>query len=218
MTKEIINSYLNVNSNVASNRSTYKIENGVKVEIPVRYLENNLTETYKNFPFKDQVSKSTLVKYLKKDNVYKKPFRLTDLCDYCEWYNQSLPTIKKAFSKFDDFQLSDEFEIGKLIRYLEGKIDLEKAEANDEEKITFYEFLVHKLGKMETVLGHKSIKNIQRLAYNNQRKNIKFLSDKILIELDFKQKIMIGVSPRQVNKEFYKVELRTCLGKLRKKY
>jgi len=213
MTKEIINSFLNVNSNVASNRMTYKYENGVKVEVPVRYLENNLTETYKSFPFKDQVSKSTLVKYLKKENIYKKPFRLTDLCDYCEWYSKSLSAIKNCIKKFEDFQIGEEFEIEKLIEYLERKLEFERANANDPDRMTFYNFLIHKLGKMETVLGHKSVKNIQRQAYNYQRKNIEYLNGKILIELDFKQKIMIGVSPRQVNKEFYKVELRTCLGK-----
>ena len=40
------------------------------------------------------------------------------------------------------------------------------------------------------------------------------LRNKILIEMDFKQKIVIGRSPRQVNEEYYKQVQRTCLGSL----
>ncbi len=38
------------------------------------------------------------------------------------------------------------------------------------------------------------------------------MQNKILIELDFKQKFVIGLSPRQVNEEYYKQVQRSCLG------
>lgn len=38
------------------------------------------------------------------------------------------------------------------------------------------------------------------------------LKNNILIEVDFKQKIKIGMSPRQVNTEYYNQQDRSCLG------
>ena len=52
----------------------------------------------------------------------------------------------------------------------------------------------------------------QRQTYNEHHKNKDKLKNKILIEFDFKQKIVIGMSPRQVNDEYYKLVQRTCLG------
>ena len=54
----------------------------------------------------------------------------------------------------------------------------------------------------------------QRKAYNEHRQIKDNLKNKLLIEFDFKQKIVIGMSPRQVNDEYYKQVQRTCLGKL----
>lgn len=60
---------------------------------------------------------------------------------------------------------------------------------------------------------HKKTAERQRKCYNYQRKSLDILKDKILIELDFKQKIVVGLSPRQINREYYELEQRTCLGK-----
>ena len=63
---------------------------------------------------------------------------------------------------------------------------------------------------------HKNVAKAQRSAYNVQRKDVNVLRDKILIELDFKEKIVIGLSPRQINKDYYNQQLRSCLGILKK--
>ena len=63
-------------------------------------------------------------------------------------------------------------------------------------------------------MEHRNIANTQRKSYNEQRKSMNILTKNILIEVDFKQKIPIGLSPRQINKEYYEQELRTCLGNL----
>jgi len=65
----------------------------------------------------------------------------------------------------------------------------------------------------EAVREHQVNSKIQRDAYNFQRKNKDFLKTRILIDLDFKQKIVIGLSPIQVNSEYYNLDNRTCLGK-----
>ena len=44
------------------------------------------------------------------------------------------------------------------------------------------------------------------------RKDVNLLKNNILIEIDFKQKILIGTSPRQVNSEYYNQELRGLLS------
>jgi hypothetical protein len=65
----------------------------------------------------------------------------------------------------------------------------------------------------EAVREHKINSQAQRDTYNFQRKDKDFLKNKILIDLDFKQKIVIGLSPIQVNSEYYNLDNRTCLGK-----
>ena len=59
---------------------------------------------------------------------------------------------------------------------------------------------------------HKNVARCQREAYNEHRTNINILRDKILIEFDFKQKIVIGLSPRQISEEYYNLIQRSCLG------
>jgi hypothetical protein len=65
----------------------------------------------------------------------------------------------------------------------------------------------------EAVIQHQKNASEQRLTYNFQRKSVEFLRNKILIDVDFKQKIVIGLSPIQANSEYYNLDNRTCLGK-----
>jgi hypothetical protein len=65
----------------------------------------------------------------------------------------------------------------------------------------------------KALIFHKNVAFFQRQAFNDQHKIKEKLQNKILIEIDFKQKIVIGLSPRQVNEEYYKQVQRTCLGK-----
>ena len=85
--REAIKSYLYENSSIASNRlvkNKDKDDENFDKNVPARYLEGNLIELYKNFPLANQMSKETFFKYLNKSGEFKKPHRLTDLCDYCE--------------------------------------------------------------------------------------------------------------------------------------
>jgi len=72
---------------------------------------------------------------------------------------------------------------------------------------------IDQLVNCEAICEHKLNASFQRDAYNFQRKNKDFLKNKVLIDLDFKQKIIIGLSPVQVNSEYYNLENRTLLGK-----
>lgn len=63
----------------------------------------------------------------------------------------------------------------------------------------------------QAILFHKKISEIQRNVYNDH-KTVNFLKDKILIEMDFKQKIVVGMGPRQKSYEYYNQITRSCLG------
>ena len=69
------------------------------------------------------------------------------------------------------------------------------------------------LNDYEAILFHKNIAKCQRQAYNRDRKDIELMKKSILIEIDFKQKITIGLSPRQLSKEYYNQDARSCLGR-----
>ena len=61
-----------------------------------------------------------------------------------------------------------------------------------------YKKIIDNLNDYEAINFHKNISECQRLAYNRDRKNLELLRNGILIEIDFKQKVTIGLSPRQV--------------------
>lgn len=67
------------------------------------------------------------------------------------------------------------------------------------------------LDTYSTILFHKNTAKAQRAAYKSHM-SPEFLQNKILIELDFKQKIKIGLGPRQVSSEYYEQQERSCLG------
>ena len=84
--------------------------------------------------------------------------------------------------------------------------------AQAQDKIERYQGLLVELTNYQDVMFHQKVAKCQREAYNSQRTNIESLKHRILIEADFKQKIPIGMSPRQANREYYNQQLRNCLG------
>ena len=59
---------------------------------------------------------------------------------------------------------------------------------------------------MKALVFQINIAFYQRKANNTQRTRHSIFNKPIVIEIDFKQKIVIPKSPRQVNAEFYKLE------------
>ena len=66
------------------------------------------------------------------------------------------------------------------------------------------------LNKIKLLDYHYSVANLQRKSYVESKNNLK--NGQLFIEMDFKQKIRIGMSPRQINSEFFKQRLRFVLG------
>lgn len=71
---------------------------------------------------------------------------------------------------------------------------------------------INKLKQYQEIEFHKNLADIQRSQYNKDLNDKHLLNDSLLIELDFKEKIRIGLSPRQKNEEFYKQQYITLLG------
>ena len=74
---EKINSRVAENSTIAANRYLKKQNQNAL------YRNSTLKEAYNNLPEKNKLSYSSF--YLHLDNRFKKPHRLSDLCDYCEY-------------------------------------------------------------------------------------------------------------------------------------
>ena len=78
--------------------------------------------------------------------------------------------------------------------------------------------IILKINDLKSIEFHKSIAKRQREVYNKLRDNTKMrdkklLKGKILIELDYKSKIRLGIGPRQLNKEFFlSTKKVSCLG------
>jgi hypothetical protein len=66
------------------------------------------------------------------------------------------------------------------------------------------------LKKINLLDWHRSIATRQRASYNTMKSN--FPKDSIFIELDYKQKVNIGLSPRQPSEEYYNQKQRSILG------
>jgi hypothetical protein len=94
---------------------------------------------------------------------------------------------------------------------------LEDFENNEVEKMDFFdniplnaigdvqeEFrdIIVKKNELKTIIRHRLIANNQRKAYYNMKGDADFLKDKVLIDLDFKQQITLGLGPVQISSEY----------------
>ncbi|RMZ93165.1 hypothetical protein BpHYR1_015866, partial [Brachionus plicatilis] len=194
-----IDNFMTEHSNVASNRVFLNLNhldiNYGEVQ-NARYLEDGISKLYKKFYFSNEVGRSTSYKY--------KAFRLTDICDYCEKGNHLKNKILKYLkilnynknSLFDSIKIINDFEL--LGLELTSLVD-PKTENIEENKarLELVKDLLSNLKDYEIVSFYKNIAEAQRIAYNKQHSSFDELKDKIKIEVDFKQTIVIGMSPRQ---------------------
>ena len=205
---ESINEHVKRLSQVASNRLISKKNDKSGEKEAVRYLNCTLKEAYRSFKDKDSISFSTFRRCIEKK--YKKPHRLTDLCRYCEHGHSLTKRINKNATDKKYYQHD-------LLEIDDTKLDL-----NTTSMMNFFKSIPQtedtvktqsKIKELMSIQFHRKIANIQRESYNKMRKDPDTLKDTILIELDFKQKIIIGKSPRQVSTEYFNPIQKTLLGK-----
>ena len=90
-----------------------------------------------------------------------------------------------------EYASCDDFDSQQLLDYFENPIRIQQSQ----EKITM-------IKDYQEVEFHRSVARRQRSIYNEQRKDGKLLSDKILIEFDFKMKIKVPIGPKEVEYPF----------------
>ncbi|CAF0988080.1 unnamed protein product [Brachionus calyciflorus] len=160
------------------------------------YSSVSFLEGYSSFPLKNQISFSSFYKYL--GEKYKKPHRISDLCDYCE-ANKLYKREVLGYAIKNGYDQAEERDFNLIAQYLST------LEENDE--IQEIKTLINNINDLDF---HKVIATRQRSAYNFMKSNLE--DDYILIEIDWKQKILIGMSPRQTSSEYREQKSRTCLG------
>lgn len=145
------------------------------------------------------------------------------MCEYCE-HGIILKRNIANIVKEENYPCQETFKIEDLFKYFNQKAlkiseDLKQEHINDKLLIEILEGnykkitdIIETLEDYQIVLFHKNVAKVQRDVYNKQRESVQELRDKIMIEIDFKQKIVIGMSPRQVSSEFYEQVTRGCLG------
>lgn len=170
------------------------------------YRQTTLYEAYKNFinqneNLKGKIGFATFYKYV--DNRFKKPSKSTDLCDYCEYGKEIIKELK-SYIEANNHYFDQEWNAENLSIFF-NQLDQSSSEISENLK---------KIDDLKSIEHHKLIAQKQRTAYNRDRLNPNYLNDKIVIDIDFKQKIVLGSSPRQLNSEFYEAGTKKaiCLG------
>jgi hypothetical protein len=139
-------------------------------------------------------------------------FRFTDVCDFCE-YGRELLIKLLDMASFYEFYIDLSQDLLDQKKSVDNFLNYIKNLKDQEIDKNIRKNLIDMTMQYQSILYHKKIAQLQRNSYNSQRKNENnFLKDKILIELDFKQKIVIGSGPRQKSEDYYKQEVKTLLG------
>ena len=194
--REDIDSHMESLSNVAANRYLKRSETNAW------YRTISLSEAYDSFQRNDEISFTSFLKYI--PGKFKKPHRLSDLCEYCEYNRELKIDIFDAAVSLNFHSISDinEPNYAMFLNYLKTKNQNNKIVSNSIEKIE----------KSMLLDEHKKITTRQRLAYNQMKNDVELLANSILIEIDFKQKIHLGAGPRNVSGDFYVEQQRSFIG------
>ena len=131
-------------------------------------------------------------------SLYKKPFRYTDLCHFCEIGRKLLQEIKEFTLKKFEFKMEISLENLENFYNQLTEIDDQCAE------------IIEKINHLKSIDYHKEIAQRQRNAYNRDRKEIESFNggSTIVIEIDYKQAITLSEGPRQLNSEYFEKNIK----------
>ncbi|CAF1115489.1 unnamed protein product, partial [Brachionus calyciflorus] len=187
---ESIEKHMQSISSIAANRYLKKCETNAF------YSSVSFLQAYSSFLNKNEISFSSFYKYL--SDKYKKPHRLSDLCDYCE-INKLYMSEVLSLAFQNGYENDQEKNFNSMRDYLSNFYSNEEFQSIRD--------TVQYINQLDF---HKTVASRQREAYNQMKNNLE--SDYILIEIDWKQKILIGMSPRQTSLEYRNQKTRTLLG------
>jgi hypothetical protein len=215
-----INTHMDNLSNIGANRSIvarqyaqrnpFIIFKKTKLSqqlVNVRYRQTSIKDAYRLFKASPRNNLNEVIrnkirnfrlptfrKYL--DKRYKKPFRFTDLCSYCENGKEFVKEIKKITNL--DFTFDTNFNLDIIRNHLRG---IANGDAENAEKVRI---ALEKTDLLESIQWHMQLAERQRKSYVRDRVDIQSMTDRIVIEIDFKSAITLGdKGPRQLNEEFF---------------
>jgi hypothetical protein len=163
------------------------------------------------------ISQKTFEKVI--DERFKKGKQSSDVCNYCHYSTVLLRDVHKfvesyfIMSKEDrEFYLTPQNDLLGYRNFLVDKevIGKEKFKIGfDKNSDDFNHYMIDletykkKNAKLEDIQFHKNCAAKQRSAYNEYRKNPRLLHRKLLIEMDYKQKISLGQGKVQIGSEYF---------------
>lgn len=202
---------------------------------PVMYRETTMLEAFKQFIEKNESDKSvslpTFVKYT--DARFKRPRKKTDVCDYCEYGKLLFKNVRFFLQKYYEPITQEQAVLWNtdkdwqgLKNYLEFSelISAEKFQAGFSKKSPNFEIYENAMvqfnqncDKLDEIELHKYIAKRQRQRYNEYKSEPSLLEGKLMIEIDYKQKIPLDNGPVQISSEFFtkkgdKKKRVVCLG------
>ena len=130
--------------------TTFKDAFNQFVEKPIS-IENQLLRENNNFKF------ISFYNFIKKK--YKKPFKSTDLCHYCEFGKNIIKELKEFLIR-NNLVYTYDFSSLNLLSYF-SKLHEENFESNLDREITIF---LENIRSLESIEFHKSISNRQRKA------------------------------------------------------
>lgn len=101
-----------------------------------------------------------------------------------------------------NYPVKDIFDTNHMCEFLKP-IELLHKNNNNTNLLDQTQNLKLQISQFEIINFHKNVAYSQRKAYNYQRTNFELLKTSILIDVDYKQKIIIGISPGQLSYEYY---------------
>lgn len=120
-------------------------------------MEENKIRLFKDFETEfEKPSKSTFHNYLNKMAVFKKPIRLTDLCRYCERFNEirtNLPARLRGLNY--EFFNAESIDVKKISNFLDQKAKTPKISIQELNQVIILFFIFQILFKNAKFLYQK---------------------------------------------------------------
>ena len=152
-------SHLDSMSNISSDRTVQMLFEGVLQDVNVRYMKAPVLESYNLFPRQNEISLSSYYNHITKQ--YKRPHRLSDLCDYCEYATVLNANILDFLSIF-----SIHVEDNKDLNCHEIINQIRNSDSDDEDT---KQLIISKLHDLRELQFHQHISLRQRNSYNAAR-------------------------------------------------
>jgi hypothetical protein len=215
--------------------------NSNKPPIPCRYLNITKIAAYKNFRYRNKISYKTF-HYLIEKKIKKphKDSDLCEYCQTGKTLKKKIINFMNEYEIKNNLSFITNFDTTRLIKFFEEQnkrmaiqnvIGInERVQLNElidipsENRADFDDFIlenerthiitenniIDKLNDLQTVEFHQETVSRQRKCYNNDKKIID--DDTILIQMDYKQKIVIGMGPKSQSHEYYEQKQISILG------